>query len=767
MSHRWSHLLGRIAAFLGATARLRASQVAAATILLAGYQSGVAQQAGSATSAEAGSTQDTALAELVVTAQRRSQNIQDVPIAITVVNSDTLATLNIDRVDQIALVTPDLIFDVGFGFTETYIRGIGAAASPNVGLENPVANYIDGAYITRGVGTNFDLMDVASVEILKGPQGTLYGHNASGGAIIINTVDPTLDKASFSGRFESGSYEHALEETEVNLPVSDTLAFRVADRFQHDDGFVTDITTGQRVRGGDSYDARGKALWVPATDFSALLSFDYHYARVNAIASGRQSATAPFCVGCLFAPNPQAGFYQDTEDYQRFDPQHSYNGNLKLTYDLGKIHLKSVTDYRDLFAQLTDDSDHTPVPLFVYHSIYGGETFSEDLQASSDFGGPIEFLGGGQYIHDVASASTAIYGGLFGLPYSGSYVPAKTADGLQTVTTRSWSVFGEVYFKPFSQLTVTAGGRYTADSRHMVGIDNAAAEATLYPGGPLTWAQSASDSRFTPRAVIAYEFAPVSAYASFTKGFKSGGFNIPSFGPQTTPINPENIESYEVGVKFLSSDRRTRVNTAAFLYNYSDVQVSITNLSTQIIKNAASARGKGVEIDFDQKLAADWLTVSGGISYLDAYYTSFADAAAYVYARNPAGAIVGLVAGKENLSGSTLPRAPKWTMDLAANLNVPLPHGWTGRLSTVARYTDRYLFYPGAGGVLGADQQAGYTVLNMSGGISPGSEAYEVGFYIDNLTGRRYYENIETGTLAIDTIVAPPLTFGLRLKAKF
>lgn len=726
--------------------------------------------------ADAASSQPRSTADdIVVTAQRQSQNVQKVPIAVTAVSQETIQNLNIRNVDKIATVTTGLIYDTGYSFVQTYIRGIGVSNSPGVGLESPVAIYIDGAYMPRGTGTIFDLVDVGSIEVLKGPQGTLYGHNASGGAILIRSANPTNNfEGSVTGEY--GRFDHVMLDGMINLPVSETLSVRVAGRYRDDGGFLDNLTTGQKVRGKESTDGRIKLKWEPSSDFTAIAALDYHWEKGSSNASGGQGAGLPFCVGCIFGATPEiAGPYEVTEDFKRSDIARSWNGNLKLQYDFGGVTLESVTNYRDLYGYISDDSDRTSAPLFAFDALYGGKTFSQDLQLSSAFDGVFNFLAGVQYINDKAYQRSLIYGDLFGLPYDNSQTareqrnaPDDRIEGNQRVTTNSYAAFAEVYIKPTDHLTITLGGRYSKDRRRVSTVLNPIAQGIFNPSGTAAFSQRDSWNKFTPRAVVAYDFGIVNVYASYTKGFKSGGFNVPSFAPQADPINPETIDSYEIGAKFVSDDRRTRLNFAAFRYDYNDAQVSIIDATgaSQIILNAASARGKGFELDGSHRFA-EFLTLSGGLSYLDAQYRSYPNAAVYKYVRDAGGAIVGLATGEEDLSGTRMPRSPKWSGFVQASLEVPVSSDWIARLNTVAHFTTGYLFQPGAGGDLRSDRQGGYTTVNMSGAIGPVSGKYEVGFYVDNLTDTKYYNTIAVGSLGVSELIAAPVTYGLRVKARF
>ncbi|GAY22215.1 outer membrane receptor protein [Sphingobium fuliginis] len=702
--------------------------------------------------------------DIIVTAQRRSESLQKVPIAITAVPLETIENLSLRNIDKVALVTPGLVFDTGYSYTLIYIRGVGDV-SPGVGLETPVATYYDGAYLQRITGTAFDLMDVSSVEVLKGPQGTLYGRNATGGAVLVNTANPTQD-FGLSGAAEVGRFDHSQIDARLNVPLSDNFAVRFAGRYRHDGGFLKNVVTGDRVRGKTAYDARIKARWTPTSDLTATMLFEYQREVGTANAAGRQEVQPPFCVGCAASPVAFTDFYQVAEDFRRKDRMRSYNANLTVEYDFGQMTLKSLTAYRDVAAGITDDSDHTGAPLFVFDASYGGKTFQQDLNLNSSFDGAFNFLAGASYLRDDASQRSLLYGSLFGAPYNGVTRPVNRPEGNQAQLTKSYSAFAEVYVKPVDRLTVTLGGRYTHDTRYLDSHINALGVQFNNPGGPLDFVQRAKYSKFTPRAVIAYDAGVVNLYASYTRGFRAGGFNTPSWGPLRAPILPETMDSYELGAKYVSPDGRTRASLALFRYDYKDVLVSIVNNSVRIVTNAASARGKGVELDVNHRFS-DWLTMNAGGTYLDAHYTDYPNASQFVYRRDAQGNITGLMVGTVDLSGTRLPRAPKWTAFIGANVEAPLSGDWIGRLNIAGRYSSKYLFIAGASGVLGLDYQSPMFLANMSGGVGPRDGSYELGFYIDNLTDKKYYGDKRTGTLGVSSLPSLPRTYGLRFKFKY
>jgi len=735
--------------------------LSSSSIVMAASLAGIAPAYAAAEEAESA---DITANEIIVTAQRRSESLRKVPIAVTAITPETIENVNITTVDDIEAVTPGLVFDNGYMFPQMYIRGIGVVTS-TPGLEQPVALYVDGSYMPRSNGTLFDMLDVSSVQVLKGPQGTLYGRNATGGAILVTTADPTNQ---FEGKasVEYGRFNHTRLEGVVNLPASDTVSFRFAGLYSHEDGFVKNLVTGKDVRGTDGYTLRAKMKWEPSAEFSAVLSGEYQHNSIKSGAAGRQAAPAPFCVPCAFGAPNAPGFYEVSEDLTITIPQRAKSIALKMDYEADDISLGSITTYRSIDWASASDVDHSALSLLGFRGWFGGKTFEQDFQASSSFGGMFDFLVGVQYIHDRAYARQSLFGGLFGIPKDVPENQQIYSDGI--VTTESAAIFGELYVTPVENLKLTIGGRYSRDRRQNTATVSPLGLAFFAPAGsPSTFTEKTKYSKFTPRFVVAYDAGFVNLYASYTKGFKAGGLTN-RYAAGGSPLGQENIESYEIGAKFESPDRRATVNVAAFLYNHKDVQVTVVNAAAggSVNTNAASSRGKGIEIESSYQ-ASDWLTLTGGLAYLDTEYRKYQNATVFLIATDAMGQPTGYVAGAEDLSGHRLPRAPKWTFIAGANINIPVGSSWTARLSPNLRHTSNYDFVIGAGGPARNDKQPNLTVVNLSGGVGPTSGDYEIGFYVDNLLDKKYYTHIATSTFGYEVYAAPPITYGLRLKARF
>jgi iron complex outermembrane recepter protein len=338
---------------------------------------------------------------------------------------------------------------------------------------------------------------------------------------------------------------------------------------------------------------------------------------------------------------------------------------------------------------------------------------------------------------------------------------------------------------PIDKLKITLGARYTENSRTLFATQNSAA-SIAFSGAPtpplLGFTENANFSQVTPRVVFAYDFDPVDVYASYNKGFKAGGFSTPALAAVVNgvvalpkPIQSETVDDYELGAKYVSPDRRLKVDQSIFFYRYSNIQVDVDNsAAAPTIQNAASARGYGADLDSSYQVVES-LKVIGDVAYLQTRYTSFPEASVSIVA--PDGSLAN---GSENLTGHRLPNAPTLSGSLGFNLKTPISPGFLANLNAVAHYTNGYDLQPGGGGPLGYAVQPSYTELNISGYIEPknlqngatflGLKDYKIGFYITNATDRQFYNGrfMITGTFGglVDQ-VAQPRMFGLRVSASF
>jgi iron complex outermembrane receptor protein len=682
--------------------------------------------------------------EVVVTAQRRAERLKDVPIAVTVLSPTRLQQLQILNVAQLQTVTPSLSFASGISYAQTYIRGIGDALT-NPGVEQGVSTYTDGAYVERSVGTTFDLVDVSSVQVLKGPQGTLYGRNATGGAVLITSADPQ-NRLAGSINTEAGSEGHYLVDGMVNIPITDELAMRFAGRYQTDGNYIKDLNPADGAFGASESDiGRVKLAYRPNdSGFSAVLEYEYDHDWRTQDAN-TEALPSVYCLYCS-----QSKYTYPLSPYTTaVDRVHGPGGddrsdfyNLRLSEDLGVVSLTSVTAFRHSRSIGLGDYDFTEIPAFNIGQTGGANTFTEDLTATTHFAGMFNAIGGISYLHDQSFVNVSIYSG-----YNDNIPPTDA----NIVKTNSIAGFGEGTLEPIKGLKLTFGGRYTSDNRSL-------------------YYQKAGFDKFTPRFVASYDMGPVNVYASYNTGFKSGGFSTPLGAPPASIFKPEKIQSYEVGLKYASTDHRVTANLAAFRYTLTDLQVATINQSD--IANIttfqnADAAGEGFEFEPNYR-ATDNLNFFGGGAYLNAYYTSYKGASTQDPVYNAAGQPIGFAAGSEDLTDHRLPHAPRWSGFIGTRITQTLYDEWTGEFNAVFKYTSSYDFLPGGGGPLDADKNNAFTTGQISASVSPPGGRYKIGFYIDNVTDAKYanwrFSTAPFGGLEIE---ARPITVGAQLSYKF
>lgn len=718
------------------------------------------------TQSETSNSASPTIEKVIVTAERRSENVQKVPIAITVISPQKIQDLGIVTTQDIQLVTPGMTFESGYGFSQPYIRGIGTT-QPNPGLESAVASYVDDAYIVRSYGQIDPLFDMSSVQVLKGAQGTLWGQNATGGAILYTTAPAVLNEYSADATAEFGNYQHALGELVVNIPLGDTLALRVGDQDSWDQGYITNVVNGSKWGGGSHQLARATLNWQPTSDFSASVMYE-NYRDVRYVNTFAERAPSPGCGSCALPGgnyNPVPGFYQIASNSGATPTVATAQTTIiHLDYKTNTFDVNSVSSFRIDKTSGVINVAGSSIPYENYYAGSGGHTWAEDLQVVSKLDGMVNGMAGLSLMRDTSILDARITGALV------LNTPGITS--LNTVITHSYSGFGELYVTPIDRLKFTFGLRYTDDNRVFSGIDSQIAEDFFGNPSNLTPTGKGSFSELTPRFVADYDFGLVNVYVSYNRGFKEGGFNTPSFTNEV-PVKPETVDYYEGGAKYVSGDGRLKLDASVFYYRYRNIQVSTINLAsgTNILQNAASARGYGSELDGSYD-ATDWLNVFANISLLNADFTQYPNAS---ITDVTAGGIVG---STENLANTTLPSAPHFQTSLGFDIHAPIENDLLLQLNAVERYTSSYDFYPGAGGPAGYARQGDYGVLNISGyvekdvnnagqsGFSP--SYYRLGFFVNNATGTKYASlRTEQAYIGQLEVVAPPLMYGLRLSVGF
>lgn len=637
-----------------------------------------AQAVGQPSAATAPASDGAVTQEIVVTAQKRAESLQKTPLAVSAIGGPDLQKRQITSVENLAPSLPSVNFGKNVGFARISIRGLGFDATV-AGQEGRVAYHTDGVYISRPSAQLATFFDVARVEVIRGPQGTLYGRNATAGAINVITNDPE-DKPGGYGRFTVGNYNLFQEEGAITGPLADGVSGRVAFVRTDRGGYGKNLVTGQDIDDEHSLGVRGKLKIEPSDRFKLILSADYsseHDANYVYHFFGQGGATPPRVValGGSAPPDPRDTYANTPQQVNR----EFYGFAANATADLGAgVTLTSITGYRHTDAGLNGDHDGTQAPVSIITTLERARQFSEEVRLDGKVQ-RLRWLVGAYYFNEDGYGEADFSPVLAfnnqyesrGLLFNGDF------------GTRAEALFGQLDYEVVDGLTISAGLRYSHERKliNQRGQIDLVTPATPGFTPNYTMFQDASKSwdAVTPRFNIQYQITPrILAYATYSKGFKSGGFNLTGFTPA---VDPEKLTDYEAGLKSEWFDGMLRLNASVFYYKYTDLQVQKVVNAAAILVNAANARVKGLEGEFVLRPIRN-LEISGNVSLLDAKFLDFMTSDA---ARPQLGLL--------DLSGNRLPQAPKYSGNLAAQYNWNLP---SGDLSLRGEfiYTDRIYFSP-------------------------------------------------------------------------
>lgn len=692
---------------------------------------------------------DTGISDIIVTAQKRSERLQDVPIAITAVDSATLTSSGVTNIDGLQRLAPGLsIANVGSGFVSyTYLRGAGTNVIDS-GADPSVAYYIDEVYLGSKAGLQFDLLDVDRVEVLKGPQGTLFGRNAEGGAISVSTKRPT-STLSAHAYGEAGNHGIALLRGSVSGPlVNDNLLFRLSLGTKRTDPFTQNLAGGRDPGGYKSYAGRGQIEYRGGR-FTARLTGEALKLRGGMTNSffATSSKAAYVSAAAAAALPPGDSFYKHYYNVNGFERQNSRSLTGRIEWDSPIGQITSISAYRfDAYRRL-QDQDSTIADGFELGSNERTKTYSQELRLSSAIGERFDYTFGVYYYH--AKINT-----LFDL-YSGADFPAVALQRVRRqdralITTNSYAVFGQGTLKLTDELSLTAGGRYTSDKK-----DN---DRSLTTNGVLIYRVNPGDTwhSFDPSVTLNYKpTSDIMLYASFRQGFKSGGFQ--ALAPATaaianTPFLPETLRSYEIGLKSTLFDRRLVFNMDIFRADITDQQISRVTTSTVIlVDNAGATRTNGVEVSIVAQ-PIQGLRLGLDATYQEARFRQYLN-------------------GAISYAGNHQLRSPDFMLAANAEYNLDLPGGST--ITPRVDYSYRTVQYFDAanavvGGVRIANQyQPAYGLGNASITFSPASRRFTAGLWVRNIANKRYYRNLVTIGLSGLATPGDPRTIGASLDLNF
>lgn len=727
----------------------------------------------------------TGIGDIVVTARKRAESAQTVPISITALGEQKLRDFTIRDVAEVAQQAPGLYIAPSPASASGLLLAIRGQSQGDVllTLDSSVGVYIDGVYYPRQLGINSAFTDLERIEVLKGPQGTLYGKNTTGGAISITTRQPDLDRIDGFASTTLGNYSRFNISGALNVPiVNDLAAIRVSGERARRGGFGED-SAGNPLSNENSTSFRGHLLIHPGSGTNFTLSGDYlnidEGGQITRLASvNPYPATAPLVTptGLLTATAIQAGLpvtpagltaarnlllsyiggdpynsYASTPQFSRFS-RWGISGDLRQDIT-SAITFRSITAYSETNRSSSADIDATPFRLFEPTFDTQSQVFSQELQLAKDSKSGINWILGGYYSLETGHE----------LVVSTSLVPINaTNPGIQEgdVRNKSIAVFGQVYYNITDTLRATGGLRYTSETKSLVSFNRTALGCNIPPslldGSGCrayfrnTWGNvsylASLDWRIRPDTLL---------YVKNSRGFKGGGENIRGSAASPVsfnPFSPETVMDYEVGLKTDLLDRRLRINFAAFYSDYKNIQrstaVALGGVVSTLITNATSAKIKGGELEVTAA-PTERLTFSTSVSYIHAKYGAFLDAQ------------IG------DRSDEPFP-IPKWTVATNAIYAVPLGGG-------SLRFTASYIWqddvdYRGSAVIDSAVTQPAFGLVNGRAALVLDSPKIEIALFVKNLLNKSYI----VGGIDLDrtlgfnmNVPGAPRTFGVDLTKRF
>lgn len=707
--------------------------------LLAG--AGLAAMAAYSPAAAQTGRESAARDEIVVTARQREENLQDVPISISALGGEALRAARIDRLQEIEHSVPNLVFGESGSSGETHVgmRGIGDF-SRNIGFDTRVGVYIDGVFAGQSLAVDQGLSDIAQVEVLRGPQGTLFGKNSSSGVINIVTRKPQLGAAEGEATFGAGNFSGYYGSAALNLPLGETAAARFSFVGRTQDGYVENLATGDNLMTDNHLAGRGQLRFQPNDALDVVVSGDIRRQHNDILFLEPEPD--------VFAP----ARLSVSQDGPLIDENDSWGVALSADYRLADGHvLTSITGYRNAKRRVGSDEDGSPG--YGLHVAYFNDEFrhfTQELRLASPSSQAFRYVIGGFFFNQKGEqARDAFFGPAFGAP-----ADTLAATGAASVDTTSWAAFVNANLDLTGSVSVNGGVRYTHERKEAL-ISQTGSPAGL--ADFVDYSDSFSEGDVTATASLQYRASRRAlAYASYARGHKSGGFNVDYVSdPSFIPFDSESVDSFEIGLKSDLIDNRLRLNIAAFHARYHDFQVfqfqSVGMTTLLVASNAASVRTRGVEIETEIRFA-DGLKLTYGVGYADAGFVDF-----------PGGATDDLGA-PVNIAGNALPRAPKVTAGGMLRYDFALGAAADGAFTVSHGYRGEQFFNPDN---RERTRDDGYHLVNLSLDIDIGRH-WGVGVWARNVTDATYRTNRGVSFLGIPfSLYGQPRTFGGEIRARF
>lgn len=735
--------------------------------------------------AEAQAQSSGGLDEIVVTARRRAESLQQTPVAVTALSGEVLEERQVFQIADVGKFAPNVSFDSAANISGSsasvtvFIRGVGQTDF-NLTIDPGVGIYVDGVYVSRSVGGLLDTVDLESVQVLRGPQGTLFGKNTIGGAVLVTSKAPSTEEFEVTAEATTGRFNRLDFRGAVNLPISDRFAIRASVSELNRDGYQERIIDGDTQGDQNSLSGRVSALFEATDNLTFNLTFDGTHRRetsapntllrvnndpngagglgtfgifYNAVQTGGtcnppfDPPNNPLCYNNQWVTGDVDTTFENSENRSDLD---LWGVNLTTDLSLGAVNVKSITAYRDLESFFNLANDGSPFELNFSSNTYTQSQFSQELQfTGSLFDDRFDWLVGLFYLNEEGTDINTV-----------RFPPFLLVSG-GDVDNDSYAAFAQFGFDITDRLSLTLGGRYTDETKRFTPDQILAEDLTgSFPPDVrlLPFEQVTNDiSEFTPSVTVDYALTDdIFTYFNYSRGFKSGGFTQRVFPPlpETPEFDPEFVDAFEVGIKTELFDNRLRLNLAGFYSDYDDLQVIVNEGVAPVVRNAGAATLAGFEAEFDTVLFDDLIALNGSVGYLDAEYDEVSPLAAPI------------------TEDFELPNAPRWTATVGATVNV-----WQAdaghRAFIRADYSYRGEHFKDAVNTLDLRQE-GFSLLGLSGTFQSPDARWAITAGGTNITGERFlrsgYADIDlpgSGLGSVNGNFSPPAEWFTQVRFRY
>jgi iron complex outermembrane receptor protein len=743
------------------------------------------------------------LEEVIVTARKRAQSLQDVPVSVSVVSGDLIKEGVITHFSDVAAQTPNFnMAQFNIGEPQYFIRGVGSTLD-SAGSDPAVATFVDEVYVGRSGGASTDLYDLERIEILRGPQGTLFGKNVVGGAISVYTRRPTED---FEGSLNVslGNYDLSVLQGALSGPIADGVSGRLVGSWRkRDEGYVENVLDGEEYQDEENMSLRGQLLLRPTDRLQILVGADYSEddQAGNCRNVNNLELNDPLGLAAVYPPIIAATTGGDVRKcaspVQGEQTRDIAGGQVRVEWELDSMTLTSISAYRDMDYDHLEDLAGMPTGVTPFNLADGvnesSEQFSQELRLSSNGDGRLSWLAGAFYMEEEIDRSER-FTGEFGPPLVPGAAVLLNGDVAftQNAETTSYAVFGQIGYQFNDAWSLTVGSRYNYDEKDIaqgllnfedpafdtavlagtLGVPAAVIEGLFAPqqavvlGVPVNsptnlgafaatgdvsvlnfpYSIDADDDwdEVTSSASINWAYNDDSMlYLSWSQGYKSGAFVSSTTTPEAaaTPLDPEIATNYELGLKTEFWDNRLRLNASLFTMEYEDLQV-FRLVGTRLVGANAEATSEGLELDVTALLTENWI-LQFNYAYLDAEYDTFED-------------------GVNDFSGNTLPRAPEdsyfirssyvWNLPGASELEFIASYAYTGEFQFEASNQP-------------AAEEDGYGLWDASLSWRDAGERWEVRAWGRNLDDEEYrIHTIVSNIAGTVDVWGAPRTYGLSVQ---